>query len=491
MPDRYKNSGSSEKHMKNTDNEDTMYIPNSPDMQKYSGNAQNYNRQQNYSNSAANNHQMGKQYPQQQYRNGYPQQQFQNINQQRYPDGQYSQQQNPFVQQYGNAANQGYARQQYPNNSQPQYNSGYPQQQYNNASGQQYYANQNSGYYNSPKQTQSSNNSGGQHKPKRKKKKKKNLVIRVMRKIIFTLLLILLLLFGIYSCTSLSIINKFNTVESASRQRTSGALNVKYVTSVLIIGTDGRTDSDQGRSDSIILLSINKKTNELFLTSFMRDSYVEIPGRGWDKLNSAYAYGGPELLMDTIELNFYVRIDDYISVNFNTVSSIIDSVDGLTIDISNEEAEAINVILISELNELMGDDRNADLLDSGGRLHLNGKQVLAYSRIRNVGNNDFERTERQRLVISKLIEKASSSGITFIKNLTATVVPDLTTNMSKSELYLLSLRLPFIIGYDKKQLQIPADGTFTDDPYNSVGWVINVDFEANYDILRENVFADE
>lgn len=489
MPDRYKNNSGSEKHMKNTDNEDTMYIPNSPDIQKYSAGNDNYNRQQNYNNPAQNNQQINPQYYQQQYRNGYPQQ-FPNVNQQRYPDGQYPQmqQQNPFAQQY--AANHGHAQQQYPDNGQPQYNSGYYQQQYNNTQGQQFSANQNNAHYEVPKQPPRSNNSS-QQKPKRKKKKKKNLIVRVVRRILLTLLIIFLLLFGIYSCTSLSIINKFDTVKSEARQRTSGALDVGHVTSVLIIGTDGRTDSDNGRSDSIILLSLNKSTNELYLTSFMRDSYVEIPGRGWDKLNSAYAYGGADLLMDTIERNFFIRIDDYVSVNFNTVSSIIDSMDGLTLDISNEEAEAINVILISELNELMGDDKNADLLDGGGKLHLNGKQVLAYSRIRNVGNNDFERTERQRVVISKLIEKASSSGISFIKNLTGTVIPALTTNMSKSDLYFLSLRLPFIISYDKKQLRIPADGTFTDDPYNSVGWVINVDFEANYDILRESVFAEK
>ncbi len=489
MPDRYKNNNGSEKHMKNTDNEDTMYIPNSPDIQKYSAGNDNYNRQQNYNNPAQNNQQINPQYYQQQYRNRYPQQ-FPNVNQQRYPDGQYPQmqQQNPFAQQY--AANHGHAQQQYPDNGQPQYNSGYYQQQYNNTQGQQFSANQNNAHYEVPKQPPRSNNSS-QQKPKRKKKKKKNLIVRVVRRILLTLLIIFLLLFGIYSCTSLSIINKFDTVKSEARQRTSGALDVGHVTSVLIIGTDGRTDSDNGRSDSIILLSLNKSTNELYLTSFMRDSYVEIPGRGWDKLNSAYAYGGADLLMDTIERNFFIRIDDYVSVNFNTVSSIIDSMDGLTLDISNEEAEAINVILISELNELMGDDKNADLLDGGGKLHLNGKQVLAYSRIRNVGNNDFERTERQRVVISKLIEKASSSGISFIKNLTGTVIPALTTNMSKSDLYFLSLRLPFIISYDKKQLRIPADGTFTDDPYNSVGWVINVDFEANYDILRESVFAEK
>lgn len=286
------------------------------------------------------------------------------------------------------------------------------------------------------------------------------------------------------------LIGKMNNVADRSRNRTPGAISRKYVTSVLVIGTDGRTENDRGRSDSMILLSLNSKTKEITMTSFLRDSYVEIPGHGKDKLNAAYSYGGPELLMDTIESNFNVKIDNYISINFNTFASVIDSAGGVTIELSDEEAQAVNVILISEVNELMGDGREDDLLSGGGKLHLNGKQALSYSRIRSVGKWDFERTSRQRRVMTALIKKASSNGISFVSKLTKKALPYITTNMDKSALYFLSLRVPFVLRYDIKQLQIPAEGTYGNLTGTPSGDVLEIDFGKNIAIIEDEVFSN-
>ena len=327
----------------------------------------------------------------------------------------------------------------------------------------------------------------------KQKKKHKNIVTRIITRILLTVLILFLLLFGIYSCTALSIIKKLDYRETGDRDRADSALRRSYVTSVLIIGTDGRSDDDTGRSDTMILVSINKHTKKICMTSFMRDSYVNIPGHGWDKLNAAYNYGGPELVMDTIENNFYVRIDDYVCINFNSFASIVDSVGGIDIEVSDSEAEAINVILQSEVNELMGDDKMDDMLSSGGKLHLNGKQALAYSRIRYVGNADFERTERQRTVMEKIIKKMRSFKPTYIKKLTNNVMPQLTTNMKTLDLYLLSLRVPFIMKYDFVQVQVPAEDTYYSDNvelYGGIQNVLSVDFDANYDIIKSEVFDD-
>ena len=323
-----------------------------------------------------------------------------------------------------------------------------------------------------------------------KKKHRKPLVWKIIRRVLLSLLSIFLILFGIYSCTSLTLINKMNLVSTGERTRTEDALSRKYVKSVLIIGTDGRSDVERGRSDSMILVSLNSKTNKLTMTSFMRDCNVEIPGHGYNKLNAAYSFGGPELLMDTIEKNFRVKIDNYIQINFSTFASVIDAAGGVDIEMSDAEAEALNVILISEVNELMGDERESDLLEHGGKLHLNGKQALSYSRIRNVGNYDFERTNRQRKVITALIKKARKGGFSFLRKITKGALPSMTSNMSKWELYKLSLRLPFVIRYKTQQIQIPADGTFTDDPNNPNGWVIEItDYDANYELIKKEVFS--
>ncbi|MDE5936370.1 MAG: LCP family protein, partial [Ruminococcus sp.] len=256
-------------------------------------------------------------------------------------------------------------------------------------------------------------------------------------------------------------IKKINYSETGIRSRTTGALSANYVKSVLLIGTDGRNESEQGRSDTMILLSLNSKSKTVNLTSFMRDCYVEIPDYGWDKLNAAYSYGGAELLMDTIEHNFGIKIDDYVSVNFISFANIIDSVGGIKIDVSDAEAQEINTILQAEVNSIMGDDTLSDLLSGGGKdILLNGKQALSYARIRYVGNADFERTERQRKVMELVMNKIKSFSPSSLSNISKSVMPNVSTNIPSMDMYTLSLRVPFLIGYETQQLQIPADNTY-------------------------------
>ncbi|MDE5620381.1 MAG: LCP family protein, partial [Ruminococcus sp.] len=352
MTDRFQNE-------ENTDNENTMNIPIPPNLQNYR--RPNLNRQQNYQSPRQNNRQ-------QQNNTNYYQ------NNSSYQNQNYRRQYNPESRQYS---------QNYSDNANRQYNAGYQNPNYSQYS-QNYQQYSTGGYQNTnyqrrdyPQQRQSP------PPPRRKKKRKhKSFLGRIIRKIVLTLFTILVLLFAIYSCTALTVISKVGKEETGDRNRTASAMSRNYVKSVLIIGTDGRSDNEQGRSDSMILLSFNSRTNEIILTSFMRDCYVNIQNYGMDKLNAAYSYGGAELLMDTIESNFMVEIDDYITVNFVSFAGIIDAVGGIDIDVSDEEAHEINNILFSEVNQLMGDDQWADFLESGGKLHLNGKQALSYARIR-------------------------------------------------------------------------------------------------------------
>lgn len=394
---------------------------------------------------------------------------------------------------YQNPTRQSAQRQNNPNyqRRQPPPNNGYQNQQYNNGyySQQRQYTQQRQ----SPPSQQQQVPQQRQSPPprqRRKKKKHTSLFGKIIKRIIFSLLTILVLLFGIYSCTALTIINNIDKNETDERFRTAGTLDKSYVKSVLVIGSDGRSEDDAGRSDSMILLSLNSRTNEVILTSFMRDCYVNIPNYGMDKLNAAYSYGGAELLMDTIESNFMIEIDDYVTVNFISFAGIIDAVGGIDIDVSDEEAQAINDILFSEVNQLMGDDQWADFLESGGKLHLNGKQALSYARIRYVGNSDFERTSRQREVITKIIPKIVNPAA--INRIAKNVIPKVNTNMSSLGMYILSLRLPFAVRYDVKQIQIPADGTFyPEDVWTASGEVQNVlqvDLNANYNILESEIF---
>lgn len=324
---------------------------------------------------------------------------------------------------------------------------------------------------------------------KKKKRRKKSFLGKFIGRFVRTLLVMALVVFGMYSCTFLSLINKMDYTVTGERNRRSDALSRSYVTNVLIIGTDGRTADEAARSDTMIIASINNRTDEVSLISLMRDCYVEIPGYSNNKLNAAYTFGGPELLMDTIEHNFGIAVEDYISLNFISVANIVDSVGGIDIEISDAEAQEINTILQAEVNEIMGDNSLDDLLKKGGKLHLNGKQALSYARIRYVGNADFERTERQREVIGLVMDKLKSLNPTILPKLSTSVLPDVKTNMSTAELYWLSLKVPFIIGYDRQQLRIPAENTYYGQNMEC-GDSLIVDFNANYNIIYENAYSE-
>ncbi len=303
------------------------------------------------------------------------------------------------------------------------------------------------------------------------------------------LCLLIILLFLLYSAVALVGILSMNHVDTGSRSVTTGSLSESYVKNVLVIGTDSRDpETDAGRSDSMILVSINSKTNNVYMTSLMRDAYVEIPGNGSGKLNAAYSYGGAELLMDTIEYNYDVRIDDYVMLTFEACVDAIDAVGGVELTISDEEAEAINEILISEVNEIMGDDREDDLLSGGGTLELDGKQALSYSRIRYVGNADFERTERQRVVMQQVMERALGNPLR-LAAVCARALPDLTTNMSVLSLYRYAVVAPVqLLFYDTQQQRIPADGTYSNATIGGES-VLEVDFSAAQQLLEQTVFA--
>lgn len=308
-------------------------------------------------------------------------------------------------------------------------------------------------------------------------------------KIIISLLSLLVLLFIIYSVIAWSLIGKVNVVDTGERLTPSHTLySSSSVRNILLIGSDSRGE-DRGRSDSMILLSINSRTNKISLVSLMRDSYVQIPGYGSDKLNAAYSYGGPELLMDTIEENFYIDIDDYFMVNFISFANIVDAVGGVEIEVSDEEADAINVLLDSkEGNTLFGTPDESDYLSGGGTYKLNGKQALCYSRLRYVGNADFERTERQRKVLTEIIKSAGTTNPFKLGQSAKDVLPSMETNMSKFSMYLLSLRLPsLLIGYDIEQVRIPAEDTYWGSTIDGQS-VLEIDFDANLEIIENELY---
>lgn len=326
---------------------------------------------------------------------------------------------------------------------------------------------------------------------KRVEKKNKH-PIKTAIKIIIIILIILFILLNIML---LRYIGMVNIVKTHEREFTNASMNSSNVRNILVIGSDTRDIKERGRTDSMIILSINKKTKEITMTSLMRDMYVNIKGKtadgesydSWGKINSAYVYGGAELLLDTIEYNFDIAIDDYIYIDFNTFVDIVDSVDGIDLDISNEEAKGM-IPQTREVNDILKRDHNADVLTHGGKIHANGYQALAYARLRYVGNADFERTERQRTVITKVIDKVKSSPLK-LDSFGKACAKNLSTNMSKSDMYFLCWKALFSMNYDIKSLRLPAEDDYSYGSHDGQS-TLDIDLEKCRQFLKNNIYKD-
>lgn len=261
------------------------------------------------------------------------------------------------------------------------------------------------------------------------------------------------------------------------------------VKNILLIGNDSRTEDESGRSDAMILISISSRTHSVHMTSILRDIYVDIPGHDGNRLNAAYAYGGPELLLETLEENFDVEVNRYMLVNFQAFANLIDAVGGVDLDVTNEEVQYINGYLV-EYNQLENRPEGTDYLDTSlsGNIHLNGPQALAYCRNRYIGS-DFARTERQRKVLSAAMKKLPLSLAANGGELIDGVMSNITTNLTRSELNGLVLQAPAMLTYDVVQGSIPLEGTYSNATIRGMA-VLEVDFEANNEYIRTEIYGD-
>lgn len=263
-------------------------------------------------------------------------------------------------------------------------------------------------------------------------------------------------------------------------------LDKKDLLNILLIGSDTRRAGGTGRSDAMIIVSINKKTRKITATSIMRDIYLHIPGKNNNRANAAYALGGADLLMDTIEQNFKIELNRFVSVDFYSFIDVIDEIGGVTLEVSQNELSKINNF-VAEINILNGEDGAKEQLIEPGFLLLNGKQVLGYSRNRSIGNSDFDRTARQRKVLEEIFKSVKDMDLLELDGLVNLILPKVTTNLTKGELFSLILGLPSYTNYDLQQLRIPIDGSFTNMRVRGMA-VLNIDFEENIKEIQRRIY---
>lgn len=229
---------------------------------------------------------------------------------------------------------------------------------------------------------------------------------------------------------------------------------------LLLIGTDLRANMEgYGKSDTMILISINHTKKTINMISFMRDLYANIPGFGVDKMNRAYKYGGGPLLMQTIEANYGVHIDHYAAANFYSLIDIIDSIGGVSINISAEEAAVANQY-INEMCSGIGANPQDYYIQGSGQLQLNGMQAVGYCRIRYVGRYDFERTERQRRVLLTIFSTLRTKSIPEIDAFLNTALPKVMHNIPSGTVAKLLVNAPSYMNYTVNTYRVPFDGAY-------------------------------
>lgn len=341
---------------------------------------------------------------------------------------------------------------------------------------------------NRKKQHKKSNRKADKRQKKKENDGKKKDRLSKPKKILLIIGIVILAFFLWWYLTMGRIYHKMNYEKSD--ELASGSLKEQGVINVLLIGNDSRENGEDGRSDAMILISISNKTKTIHMTSLLRDMYVDIPGHDSNRLNAAYAYGGPALLCETIKQNLDIEVNRYVLVNFQAFASLVDAVGGVDLEVTNEEVQWINAYL-NEYNLLEGKEMTTDYLDTSlsGEIHLNGPQALAYSRNRYIGT-DFGRTERQRKVLSAVMKKLPLAMATNSGELIDGLFPNLTTNLTQTEMYSLSTQASKLLTYDVVQSTVPAEGTYSNATIRKMA-VLQVDFEANKKLLKQEIYGQE
>lgn len=316
--------------------------------------------------------------------------------------------------------------------------------------------------------------------------KKKNKGLKIFG---IVLLVIFLLVVGVVAA-GFGFINdkvgKMKTVDiNEENLEVSKNDNLTGYRNIALFGIDSRAD-DYGlgnRSDCIIIASINNKTKEVNLISVYRDTYVEIPGHGLDKITHAYSYGGAELAIKTLNTNLDLNITEFVTVNFDSVSDAVDQLGGIKMNITAEETKYINGY-IDEVSKVTG--KKSNHITSAGTYTLDGVQAVSYCRIRYTAGGDYKRTERMRDVIEAMAQKLKTKGLGELNSFADKMLPEVYTNITMGDILSLApSAASFKIG---KSMGWPYEtkGITLDRWYG-----VPVTLESNVLKLHKEIFKDE
>ena len=250
------------------------------------------------------------------------------------------------------------------------------------------------------------------------------------------------------------------------------------VINIALYGVDSTTGDFAGRSDAIMICSVNGETGKIKLISIARDTYVSVPGHYDTKINHAYAYGGPELAVQTLNKNFDMDITDYVTVNFDSLADIIDEMGGVTIDVTDAERFQINAYL-----------RRGEPLSEIGMVNLNGPQAVSYSRIRKI-DSDNMRASRQREVLAALFDKALDINPLSYPSYVRKFSPMMETSLSNDEMLKIATAVIKGKSISLEQAAFPNDHIYAEGQTINGAWCYVYDLNQATDMLHQYIYED-
>lgn len=245
------------------------------------------------------------------------------------------------------------------------------------------------------------------------------------------------------------------------------------ITNILLIGADRQGTNGYGRSDCIMIATLDTNNKTIKLSSVLRDCYVQIPEYNDNKINASYAFGGPDLLIETLEVNLGIKLDKYIYVDFDDFKNVIEVLGGADIELTEKETEKV-----------FGSRKEA------GKYHLDAKECLNYVRIRKI-DSDFGRTSRQRTLMTALYEEFKNKPMTELISTCTEVLPYINTNLTKTEILDLLQTAASIGNLEIQQHVVPADGTYKFATTSSGASIISLDFTENSKLLYQFIYNKE
>lgn len=333
----------------------------------------------------------------------------------------------------------------------------------------------------------------GKHSEEKKEKKKNtNGFIKFLKVLGIIILILVLIVLGVGIGGYLYLRNSLGQMQQVEINEENIEINegveeaLKGYRTIALFGVDSRANQlEKGtRSDCIMLAVIDENTKAVKLVSVYRDTYLQIGNRGLDKVTHAYAFGGAELSMSTLNTNLDLNITEFATVNFDSLADIVDAIGGVNMNIESAEIKYINSY-IDETSRVVG--KSSSHITKTGNQKLDGVQAVSYARIRYTSGGDYKRTERMRDVLTAIVEKAKKMGVGELNKLAKTVLPKIYTNISPDEIISM---IPQIATYKiEESMGWPYETR--GDTINGVWYGVPVNLGQNVTKLHKEVLGQE